>query len=409
MLAQALMEAEVSAQIGAEHSERTLSGPPTVTATGPGTGTPGPARSSCRSPGCARAAICPRSWSPAGGPSGRWPRWWPSAMWRACRPGGSRTSPARWGSWVCPSPRSPGCAASSMSWSRPGATGPWTPARTCFVWLDALVVKVRERGRVVNTAALVATGVNADGHREILGLEWARPRTARPGRRSCAPGRPRPGRGQAGDLRRPPGPQATRWRRCWTAPPGSGAGPISCATCWSRCPATPSRWWPAWSARSSPSSGQRMPGRSWSRVVEQLRCWRLPGRRRLARGRPPLTCWPTPRSRVSVEEAGRTIPRSDSTARSAGAPTWSGSFPTRAAVLAWSAPSWPNSMTSGWSPAATWRSSHQGQPDHAADRRRCPNCRPRPHSGGHENHAATQLHHLTGRGPGPAVEHRRQL
>ena len=36
-----------------------------------------------------------------------------------------------------------------------------------FVWLDALVVKVREQGRVVNTAALVATGVNAAGHREI--------------------------------------------------------------------------------------------------------------------------------------------------------------------------------------------------------------------------------------------------
>jgi putative transposase len=34
-----------------------------------------------------------------------------------------------------------------------------------------LSVKVREQGRVVNTAALVATGVNAAGHREILGVE----------------------------------------------------------------------------------------------------------------------------------------------------------------------------------------------------------------------------------------------
>jgi putative transposase len=40
-----------------------------------------------------------------------------------------------------------------------------------FVWLDALVVKVREHGRVANTAALVATGVNGDGHREVLGLD----------------------------------------------------------------------------------------------------------------------------------------------------------------------------------------------------------------------------------------------
>ena len=32
-------------------------------------------------------------------------------------------------------------------------------------------MKVREGGRVVNTHVLVATGVNADGHREILGLD----------------------------------------------------------------------------------------------------------------------------------------------------------------------------------------------------------------------------------------------
>ena len=36
---------------------------------------------------------------------------------------------------------------------------------------DALAIKVREGGRIVQAAALVATGVNRDGHREILGLE----------------------------------------------------------------------------------------------------------------------------------------------------------------------------------------------------------------------------------------------
>src|SRR4051812_3313080 len=40
-----------------------------------------------------------------------------------------------------------------------------------FVAADALVLKVREGGRVVPVHALVATGVNADGHREILGLQ----------------------------------------------------------------------------------------------------------------------------------------------------------------------------------------------------------------------------------------------
>jgi putative transposase len=44
--------------------------------------------------------------------------------------------------------------------------GPFT-----FVAADALVVKVREGGRVVGVHALVATGVNGDGHREILGLQ----------------------------------------------------------------------------------------------------------------------------------------------------------------------------------------------------------------------------------------------
>jgi putative transposase len=36
---------------------------------------------------------------------------------------------------------------------------------------DALALRVREGGRIVQASALVATGVNADGHREILGLE----------------------------------------------------------------------------------------------------------------------------------------------------------------------------------------------------------------------------------------------
>jgi transposase-like protein len=43
--------------------------------------------------------------------------------------------------------------------------GPFT-----FLAADALVLKVREGGRVVGVHALVATGVNNDGHREILGL-----------------------------------------------------------------------------------------------------------------------------------------------------------------------------------------------------------------------------------------------
>jgi transposase-like protein len=50
--------------------------------------------------------------------------------------------------------------------TRPLDAGPYT-----FVAADALVLKVREGGRVVNVHALLATGVNGDGHREILGLQ----------------------------------------------------------------------------------------------------------------------------------------------------------------------------------------------------------------------------------------------
>jgi len=49
-----------------------------------------------------------------------------------------------------------------------GASGPFT-----FVAADALTMKVREQGRVVNAVVLVATGVNADGHREVLGVKVA--------------------------------------------------------------------------------------------------------------------------------------------------------------------------------------------------------------------------------------------
>ena len=50
--------------------------------------------------------------------------------------------------------------------SRPLDAGPYT-----YVWLDALVLKVREGGRVVNVAMVIATGVNNEGKRESLGFD----------------------------------------------------------------------------------------------------------------------------------------------------------------------------------------------------------------------------------------------
>jgi putative transposase len=50
--------------------------------------------------------------------------------------------------------------------NRPLDAGPYR-----HVWLDAMQVKCREAGRVVNVALVLATAVNADGRREALGMD----------------------------------------------------------------------------------------------------------------------------------------------------------------------------------------------------------------------------------------------
>jgi putative transposase len=50
--------------------------------------------------------------------------------------------------------------------TRPLDCGPYT-----YVRLDAMVEKVREDGCIQSVAVVIATAVNADGHREVLGLD----------------------------------------------------------------------------------------------------------------------------------------------------------------------------------------------------------------------------------------------
>jgi putative transposase len=171
VLAQALMEVEVSAQIGAEHSERTLD---RVTH---------------------RNGYRHRDWDTRAGtielaiPRVRQGSYLPSileprqraeraltAVVAQCYVEGVSTrrvdtiARAMGLEGISKSQVSRMCAELDevvAAWrNRPLDAGPYA-----FVWLDALVVKVREGGRVANTAALVATGVNADGHREVLGLD----------------------------------------------------------------------------------------------------------------------------------------------------------------------------------------------------------------------------------------------
>jgi len=40
-----------------------------------------------------------------------------------------------------------------------------------YLWIDATYLKVRQNGRIVSVAAILAVGVNSDGRREILGMD----------------------------------------------------------------------------------------------------------------------------------------------------------------------------------------------------------------------------------------------
>jgi transposase-like protein len=58
-----------------------------------------------------------------------------------------------------------------------------------YLWIDATYVKVREAGRIVSAAVIIAVAVNSDGWCEVLGMDvgpW-KPRRSGPG--SCASSR----------------------------------------------------------------------------------------------------------------------------------------------------------------------------------------------------------------------------
>ena len=40
-----------------------------------------------------------------------------------------------------------------------------------YLWIDATYMKVRQDGRIVSVAVIVAVGVNSDGRREVLGMD----------------------------------------------------------------------------------------------------------------------------------------------------------------------------------------------------------------------------------------------
>ena len=155
-----------------------------------------------------------------------------------------------------------------------------------FVWMDALTMKVREHGRTVNVHALIAVGVNADGEREVLGLDVA----SRRGRRRLAgvpavADRPRPVRRPAGHLRRPPRPRRRDRRRPARRVLAALPHPLPAQPAHQGARSPRSRGSPPWSAPIFDQPDADAVRAQFDRVVATHR-GEVPGRRRTPRRRP---------------------------------------------------------------------------------------------------------------------------
>ena len=242
--------------------------------------------------------------------------------------------------------------------------GPFT-----FVAADALVLKVREGGRVVPVHALVATGVDADGHRQVLGMQVT---SSEDGAGWLAFFRDLVARGLTGV-------------KLVTSDAHAGLTAAVAATlpgaAWQRCrthyaanlmSTTPKSSW-AWVKALLHSVYDRADAASvhaqFDRVADAL-AEKLPRvAEHLENAREDILAF-TAFPRRSGGRSGRTTPTNGSTRRSAAAPMWSASSPTGTRSSASSAPSWPSSTTNGPKAAATSGSTSSPEPRPSAARPR---------------------------------------
>ena len=193
-----------------------------------------------------------------------------------------------------------------------------------YLWLDATFVKVREGGRVVSQAVVIAIGVNADGQRGVLGLDVG------------------------------PSEDGAFWLRFLRSPVARGLSGVRLVSSdahegltgaiaavlqgasWQRCrvhflrnvlglvPKAAQEMARPRSGPSSPSRTRRQRVRRGGRWP--TRCGDDSRGRRPSWTRPRTTCWPTRRSQASTGgRSGATTRWSASTRRSSGGPTWSAS------------------------------------------------------------------------------------
>ncbi len=201
---------------------------PSATATATATGRPAPARSSCAFPSCARAATFPPFLEPR--------RTAEKALAAVIQEAYIQGVSTRSVDELVKAMGMTGISKSQVSrlcgeidervnafLDRP-IEGDWP-----YLWIDATYVKVRERGRIVSMAVIIAVGVNTDGRREVLGMDVG-PSEAETflERLPAHAGPPRVTGRQTGDLGRPRRPKSRCQRRFW-APPGSVAASTSCA------------------------------------------------------------------------------------------------------------------------------------------------------------------------------------
>ena len=83
----------------------------------------------------------------------------------ASRPSAWMTSCKRWGSAASRRAR---CRTSAGTSTSGGATSSTAPSP--YLWLDATYLKLRQGGRILSVAAIVAVAANTNGRREIIGL-----------------------------------------------------------------------------------------------------------------------------------------------------------------------------------------------------------------------------------------------
>ena len=233
--------------------------------------------------------------------------------------------------------------------NRPLDAGPYT-----FVWIDALTQKVREGGRTVNVHCLIATGVNAEGYREILGIDVT---SSEDGAGWLAFLRGLAARGLSGVQLVTSDDHAGLVNAIAAVLPGAA---------WQRCrthyhrnlltrvPKTAQPWVSTLVRTIFEQPDPASVRAQHAQVVAALEAKLPAAAAHLDDARDDIlafTAFPREVWRQVLEQQSR---RSASIKRYAGAPTWSASSPAATPSSAWSARSWLSRTTNGPNPAAIW-------------------------------------------------------